>query len=66
MRGRCDVDKTKEELCRMRIKVLQEVKENMAKKMHPLMDDATADLYATLYDGFNKLIDEEVSYFFSR
>ena len=56
------MEKTQKELCRMRIKVLQEAKEDLFGKMFPLIGDATVASYVTLYDDFNKLIDEEAGY----
>lgn len=53
------MEKTQKELCRMRIKVLQEAKEDLAKKINPLLDEITMDLYAMLDDEFNETIDAE-------
>lgn len=46
----------------MRIKVLQEAKEDLAKKINPLLDEITADLYVMLDDEFNETIDAEALY----
>lgn len=56
------MDKTKKELCRRRIKVLQEAKEDLAEKINPLLDDITMGLYAMLDDEFNETIDAEAMY----
>lgn len=56
------MEKTQKELCRMRIKVLQEAKEDLAKKINPLLDEITADLYVMLDDEFNETIDAEALY----
>lgn len=56
------MDKTKKELCRMRIKVLQEAKEDLAEKINPLLDEITMGLYAMLDDEFNETIDAEAMY----
>lgn len=53
------MDKTKKELCRMRIKVLQEAKEDLAEKINLLLDEITMGLYAMLDDEFNETIDAE-------
>lgn len=53
------MEKTQKELCRMRIKILQEAKEDLAKKINPLLDEITADLYVMLDDEFNETIDAE-------
>lgn len=53
------MEKTQKELCRMRIKVLQEAKEDLAKKINPLLDEITTDLYVMLDDEFNETIDAE-------
>lgn len=56
------MEKTKKELCRMRIRVLQEAKEDLAKKMFPLLDEMTMDSYAMVDDDFNETIDVEAKY----
>lgn len=56
------MEKTQKELCRMRIKVLQEAKEDLTKKLFPLLDETTTNLYATLYGDFDEMIDEEAGY----
>lgn len=56
------MEKTKKELCRMRIKVLQETKEDLAKKMFPLLDEMTIDLYGRVDDEFNEAIETEAKY----
>lgn len=56
------MEKTQKELCRMRIKVLQEAKEDLAKKINPLLDEITTDLYVMLDDEFNETIDAEALY----
>lgn len=56
------MEKTQKELCRMRIKVLQEAKEDLAKKINPLLDEITMGLYAMLDDEFNETIDAEALY----
>lgn len=53
------MEKSEKELCRMRIKILQEAKEDLAKKINPLLDEITADLYVMLDDEFNETIDAE-------
>lgn len=53
------MEKTQKELCRMRIKILQEAKEDLAEKINPLLDEITMDLYAMLDDEFNETIDAE-------
>lgn len=53
------MEKTQKELCRMRIKILQEAKEDLAKKINPLLDEITMDLYVMLDDEFNETIDAE-------
>lgn len=56
------MEKTQKELCRMRIKVLQEAKEDLAEKINPLLDEITMDLYVMLDDEFNETIDAEAKY----
>lgn len=56
------MEKTQKELCRMRIKVLQEAKEDLAKKINPLLDEITMGLYVMLDDEFNETIDAEAMY----
>ncbi|WP_322622142.1 hypothetical protein [Aedoeadaptatus coxii] len=56
------MEKTQKELCRMRIKVLQEAKEDLAKKINPLLDEITTDLYVMFDDEFNETIDAEALY----
>lgn len=56
------MEKTQKELCRMRIKVLQEAKEDLAKKINPLLDEITMNLYVMLDDEFNETIDAEAMY----
>ena len=53
------MEKSAKELCRMRIKILQETKEDLAEKINPLLDEITADLYVMLDDEFNETIDAE-------
>lgn len=56
------MEKTKKELCRMRIKILQEAKEDLAEKINPLLDEITMGLYVMLDDEFNETIDAEALY----
>lgn len=53
------MEKSAKELCRMRIKILQEAKEDLAEKINPLLDEITMDLYVMLDDEFNETIDAE-------
>lgn len=56
------MEKAQKELCRMRIKILQEAKEDLAEKINPLLDEITMGLYAMLDDEFNETIDAEALY----
>ena len=47
------------ELCRKRIKVLQELKENLIDRINPLLSEESMDLYGPLKNEFNKIIDIE-------
>lgn len=50
------------ELCRMRIKILQETKEDLVNKINPLLSEKTMGLYDELGTAFNNAIDEEAKF----
>lgn len=56
------MEKTQKELCRMRIKVLQETKEDLAKKINPLLGKETADLYLKIGENFDEVVDAEARF----
>lgn len=56
------MEKTKKELCRMRIKVLQEAKEDLAKNINPLLGRETADLYLKIGENFDEVVDIEARF----
>lgn len=56
------MEKAQKELCRMRIKVLQEAKEDLAKKINPLLGKETADLYLKIGENFDEVVDAEARF----